>query len=108
PPAQEVAEHRVDEPLRRGTPDTRGRSHRAVHDGVRWRVGVNELVERDPDERFDPLVGRRAMSERTKEGAQLPKEPKRAVCQLVNEGTIAAAVGSVGAERLVEGRAVED
>ncbi len=50
-------------PLRRRALEPRRRAHRAVDDRVRGRAGVDQLIERDPEQRFDARVGQRALGE---------------------------------------------
>ena len=56
---------------------------------MRRRAGVDQLVERDPEQRFDAAVGQRTLGQRTHDRAQLAEEAQRAVGELVRQRAVA-------------------
>ena len=96
--AQEPAQQRVDERLRRRPRDLRRGGDRVIDDGERRRVRVLELIERDRDERRELAVGDRLVRERADQRVERALVPQRAVGELLHERSRRARV--VGARRL--------
>jgi hypothetical protein len=86
--AEKGAQDRVDQTLRRCALELRRRAHGGVDDRMRRRAGVDQLVERNPKQRFDTGVGQPTLGKRMHDRARFAQEAQRAVRELVRQRAI--------------------
>jgi hypothetical protein len=55
---------------------------------VRRRAGVDQLVERNPEQRFDARVGQRTRGKHVNDRAELAQEAQRPIRELVHQRAI--------------------
>ena len=107
PAAQEMAQDRIDQAFGRGASHARGRPHCAIDHDVGRSAGMDELVERDPEQRLDVRVGERPIGKRTDDRFQLPEEAQRSVGELVDQGAVARRGPTLGCQSFRERRTRE-
>ena len=96
PPAQEVAQHRVDQPPGGAALKLRRRAHRAVDHGVSRRSRYAAAGTGPPRAGPRRWVHQRLVGEKLHARAQLAEEAQRAVREFVHQGAIAARLVRAG------------
>jgi hypothetical protein len=86
---QKGAQDRVGQALRRRALELRRRAYGGVDDRMRRGASVDQLVERDPEQRLDAVIGQRTLGQRTHDRAQFAEEAQRAVGKFVHQRAVA-------------------